>query len=140
MKKLFALLIAAVTIAFVVPAETKAQVSSPVKTTKVSADTTADAATVYVTLTAAPDNLVSISAVVTKVSGTVAGTVILQGTADGTNWVTIDGDTLTLANQTTNVIVWTVTHNSFYSYRIKHTGSGTQRSIPSLVYVRRIDH
>jgi len=47
----------------------------------------------------------TISFVLTKVSGTVAGSVYLQGSVDGMNWTNIN-DTITLANATTNKYIW----------------------------------
>lgn len=60
--------------------------------------------------------------VVTKISGTVAGTLVLQGSMDGTNWTTIgSGASVTDASNTysfNSTVKW-------YYYRISWTGTGT---------------
>jgi hypothetical protein len=48
---------------------------------------------------------ISIQPVVTKSTGTMAGTSVLYKSVNGTNWVAT-GDTLTLTNVTTNTTVW----------------------------------
>lgn len=86
--------------------------------------TLTDAGTGYVTL--APSlfyDQVSFQAKITKVSGTIAGTAILQWSNDNTNF--INTDTLTFSNQTTNTSIFVKTYNPAYYYRIKFTGSGT---------------
>lgn len=88
--------------------------------------TITNAATVNLTQTVvATYDRVSIQVVITKYSGTVAGTCILQGSIDGTNFKDIGTDTLTLANQTTNTKVWVVENSNFYYYKVVCTGSGT---------------
>jgi len=89
-----------------------------------SAATLTNAGTAYVTVSPTLlHNQVSFQALVTKVSGTIAGTAILQWSNDNTNF--INTDTLTLSNQTTNTQIFPKTYNSAYYYRIKFTGSGT---------------
>lgn len=68
---------------------------------------------------------VSLQVVVTKYSGTVGGTCILQGSIDGTNYKDVNTDTLTLANQTTNTKIWVLEGSPFYYYRIQCIGTGT---------------
>jgi hypothetical protein len=87
-------------------------------------------------------NTVSIQAVATKISGTAAGTITLQGSLDGTNFVTVptnylfdvtgqepykvDGTaTLTVTNVTTSTKIFTVIGSPFQYYRLGYTGSGT---------------
>jgi len=67
----------------------------------------------------------SFQVVVTKISGTVAGTGLLQASLDGTNYVDISTDTLTLTNQTTNTKLWNAGAVKYKYYRVKVTGSGT---------------
>lgn len=57
-----------------------------------------------------------------KISGTVAGTVALQGSLDGTNWVTI-GSATTATDASTNYRL--ATTERWYKYRILRTGAGT---------------
>jgi hypothetical protein len=60
--------------------------------------------------------------IVTKISGTVAGTLVLQGSMNGTDWTTIgSGASVTDASNTytfNTVVKW-------YYYRISWTGTGT---------------
>ena len=70
-------------------------------------------------------NVVGFQVVIAKLSGTVAGTVVLQASLDGTNYNTISTDTLTLTDVTTQSNLWTVSPNSYLNYRLKATGSGT---------------
>jgi hypothetical protein len=70
-------------------------------------------------------NIMAIQAVVTKISGTVDGTIELLGSNDGTNYERIASDTLDLANQTTNTKIWIVSKTPYYYYRLKGTGIGT---------------
>lgn len=60
----------------------------------------------------------------TKISGTVAGTAILYGSVDGTNYVSL-GDTLTQTNVTTNTKVWSNVRPNYPYYKVVVTGSGT---------------
>ena len=75
---------------------------------------------------------VAIQTVITKVSGTVAGTVTLQGSIDGTNYETVDTNyvstytvTYTPTNVATNSKVWLMNRNPYQYYRIKYVGTGT---------------
>lgn len=80
----------------------------------------------YVTVTASHEN-VSIQPVITKVSGTVAGTYFIQGSLDGTNYVSniVSTDSVTATNVTTNTYIWALTSKAYKYYRIGYTGSGT---------------
>lgn len=63
--------------------------------------------------------------VITKTSGTVAGTIVLLGTVDGTNYVTLNTYTLTDATVTTGV---TYAYNPYAKYKVTVTTTGTQVS------------
>jgi len=65
---------------------------------------------------------VTASVVVTKISGTVGGTIVLQGSLDGTNWVTVD-TTGTITDATANYGFNTT--ERWYYYRVNYTGTGT---------------
>jgi hypothetical protein len=82
-------------------------------------------------------NVVSFQAVVSKVSGTVAGTAVLQASNNDTTWVTISTDTLTLTDVAVNSKVWNVPNNPYVSYRILYTGSGTMAAVARGWAVRR---
>ena len=63
----------------------------------------------------------------TKVSGTVAGNTLFQGSVDGTNYVTLD--TLTNTDVTTNTKIIVQTPPTYPYYRFAYTGSGTMSAI-----------
>jgi uncharacterized membrane protein len=113
-----------------------AQAQTPISS-KATGDTATDATTKYVSTGVAFKDMVGIQVIVTKVSGTVAGTVLLQGTIDGTNYVDVNTDTLTLTNQATNTKVWALSSVPYRIYRVKLTTTGTQVSIPSIAWLRR---
>lgn len=131
MKKFLLFLIAALTFAVA------AQAQSTGKRTISAKDTNTNATTTYVTYAGVGEKVKSFQVAVTKISGTVAGTCLLQGTVDGTNWVDVNTDTLTLANQTTNTKVWIISATSYYSYRLKFTTTGTQVSSAIFTIMRR---
>jgi hypothetical protein len=73
----------------------------------------------------------SIQAVVTKGTGTVAGTTILQYSVDGVNYKTFNavGDTLAHTNVATNSKIWPLTTVIYPYYRLVSTGSGTMSAL-----------
>jgi hypothetical protein len=70
-------------------------------------------------------NKVSLQVVMTKYSGTVAGFVVIKGSVDGTNFVNINTDSLTLANQTTNTKVWVLEGSMYKYYKLTTITTGT---------------
>ena len=82
---------------------------------------------------------ISVQAIVTKISGTVAGTITLQGTVDGTNYVTVDSavivsnhqpyPTYTATNTATQSKVWILNNSPYLWYKLSYTGSGTMSAI-----------
>lgn len=101
-------------------------------------DTVVNAGTEYATLKVANSGSnVSVQIVATKISGTVAGTAVLQASNDGVNYVSIGADTLTLTNVTTNTHLWSVSANPYIYYRVKVTGSGTMVATIKGYLVRR---
>jgi hypothetical protein len=68
---------------------------------------------------------------VTKISGTVGGTISLQGSLDGTNWKALNtAETQTAlatvtATDATNVYHWRLNGSPFLYYRVSWTGTGT---------------
>lgn len=71
--------------------------------------------------------------VVTKISGTVGGTLQLEGSLDGTNW-TLVGSATTPTDGSVNYSFNTTVH--WYYQRIKYTGTGTMSaSIKCLMYL-----
>lgn len=65
-----------------------------------------------------------IQVVITRATGTMAGTAVLYGTIDGTNYVTT-GDTLTTTNAAKNSAIWTKTNPVYNKYRIIRSGATT---------------
>ena len=98
--------------------------------TMTGSDTIVDTGVISVSQTLSKSHdVTSFQAVVTKVSGTVDGTVLLEASNDGTNYVAISTDTLQLANVTTNTYLWSLTNAPYKFYRLKGTGSGTMKAI-----------
>lgn len=104
---------------------------------RLQGDTMTNAATATLATDLAITHLVGVQATVVKVSGTVAGTAILQGTIDGVGWQPID--TLTLANVPTNTKVFAISPptNHYRQYRVVFTTTGTQVSIPRISWLTR---
>lgn len=88
-----------------------------------------------ITLTAGYSG-VAIQPVVTKLSGTVAGSAILYESIDGTNYKST-GDTLTFSDQTTNTVIWRKTSPIPVYYKITTTGSGTMTAKVRIYYLPR---
>lgn len=77
-------------------------------------------------------NNVVLQALITKTSGTLGGTVTLQVSSDGTNYVTapttlVEGaaSTYTVTDSATQSFVFVVKGNPFAKYRLSWTGTGT---------------
>lgn len=118
MKKVFSLLILIIALGFVTHAQSAFHQTASNPTGAV-VNTAVDTLTYSLS---ASYSLVSIQPVMTKVSGTVAGTSILQISVNGVNFV--NTDTLTNTNVTTNTVIWEKRTTSKY-FRILSTGSGT---------------
>jgi len=109
--------------------------------------TNADTAWIYISATVAgsvttavADNISrSVEFLFTRLSGTAAGSFTLEGTIDGTNWVSISTDVLT--NIVTNIKVYSMRNSvgdlQFKQYRGVIITSGTVTGIPKLHYLRR---
>ena len=67
----------------------------------------------------------------TKISGTVAGYTLFEGSVDGANYVTLD--TLFNTNVTTNTKIFLDTPPRYLWYRFRSVGSGTMRAKTSAV-------
>lgn len=133
---------------YVFPAQSQGShaVNTMVSDISATSDTVTNTGTGYVQLQVkGAYNSVSIQVVATKISGTNGGTVTLQGSNDGTNFVTVStgylrdvttsspyaisgGATLTVLNQTTTTKIFTVIGSPYAYYRLSHTGTGTMVS------------
>ena len=77
-------------------------------------------------------DVTSIQVVCAKTSGTIGGTVTLQGSNDGTNYVTVNTSyisggsaTLSCSNVSINTRMFIITGSPYRYYRLSWTGSGT---------------
>ncbi len=80
---------------------------------------------------------ITVAALLTKISGTVAGTVTLQSSIDGTNFFTLDScaiqtdgninspATYTATNVASQQKVWIINYNPYLWYKLSWTGVGT---------------
>lgn len=80
--------------------------------------------------------VVGIQPVITKATGTMAGTAVLYASLDGTNYVST-GDTLTLTNVTTNTTIWIKTNPVYSKYLIKIGGATTVTGTASAKIIGR---
>lgn len=103
----------------------------------VSADslTNADTVSKVIPVTAGYQGII-INPVVSKVSGTAAGTVVLYQSLDGVNYSST-GDTLSLTNVTTQQAFWSKTGPLPVYYKITGISSGTVVEILRVKYVMR---
>lgn len=102
--------------------------------TEVTRDTVTNSGTAYVTtplIKAAPATSTTVWVSVTKISGTVGGTISLQGSFDGTNWKALNTPntqtalaTIT-ATDASNTYHWILSGSPFPYYRVTWTGTGT---------------
>ena len=130
MKKLIALI--TLTLVVVTANVATAQVTFDMKSGySLTTDTVTNTGSNYVKISFQDSyKYMSIQPVVTKVSGTITSNtnVKLQGSIDGTNWVSITGDTLNVTNQTTNTTIWKLdaaATNPYYYFRCYYVGYGT---------------
>jgi pheromone shutdown protein TraB len=112
--------------------ESKAQVKNLLSTYSLSTDTVTNAGTSYLTVQNKGEaGATTIQVNVTKVSGTVGGTISLLGSLDGTNFKALNTEetqtalaTIT-ATDANNVYHWRLNGNPFLYYRVSWTGTGT---------------
>jgi len=93
--------------------------------------------TSYINFNTVQSRVKSAQFTVNKTSGTLAGTVYLQGTDDGIGWYTIDS--LTLVDQAQNVKMFFFTGTQFNSYRGNFKTTGTSVSTLYMTLLRRTD-
>lgn len=84
-------------------------------------------------VTTGPSGL-AVQVVLTKISGTGAGTTVIQGSNDGVNYVTI-GSAFTITNVATQSTVFYVTAPVPQYLKVLSTGSGTE-SVQQVVWYR----
>jgi hypothetical protein len=157
MKNFFILFIFAILASIVIPTALKTNESRAQLVTALKPDaandtlTNTDTAWIYLHTPAATngdtsrvsiiDNIArSVQANVTKVSGTVGGTVSFEGSIDGTNWDVIS--TYTITNTTgTQIKVFPLRNANgdllYKHMRLVFLSTGTQVIIPKAYYLRR---
>lgn len=103
----------------------------------VAGDTVVNAGTVTKTFSASAGySAMGVQPVVTKISGTVAGTLFLYQSLNGTDFVKTT-DSLSLTNVATNTVVWSKITTPGVYYRVIATGVGTMSAVVRLNYVLR---
>jgi hypothetical protein len=125
MKKLFSLLIVFAFLSVGAFAQAKAMTGSGVTVT--------NTATVACSLQVAQSyTTVTVGAVIAKTSGTLAGTLTLQGSLDGTTWETVPtalvagaASTYTVTDVASQNKAFVVTGSPYLYYRLSWTGTGT---------------
>lgn len=123
MKKIFLLLL------FLIPlliAQAQTEAKPMIASNGLAQDTVSNTGTETWTLKVAGfQKTVSVQAVITKISGTVAGTYKLQGSLTGTDYVDIASQTASATDVTTNTAIFTAENSKYLYYRVTYTGSGT---------------
>lgn len=134
MKKILSLLLLAVLMAF----SNNTHAQTPSLLPLIAGDTVVNTATVNKQITASAGySAVGVQAVITKISGTVAGTATFQGSLDNTNWETI-GSAFTMTNVATQAKLFVQSGGSpYHYYRVSFVGSGTMSASVRIYYVVR---
>lgn len=123
-----------IAIALAASVMTHGQVGTFLSSYNLSSDTVVNAGTTYMQsgpLTSAPATTTTIWVSAVKNSGTVGGTITLQGSLDGTNYKAINtvGTQTALATITatdaTNTYHWILQGSPFTYYRVSWVGTGT---------------
>lgn len=132
MKKLIFLF--ALVVLFITSANSQTATLMPL----VAGDTVVNTATVNKQITStAGYSAVGVQIVITKISGTVAGTTKLQGSLNGTNWEDI-GSAFTHTDVASQAKLFTVTSGDPYTYlRTTSVGSGTMSAQVRIYYVNK---
>lgn len=110
-----------------------AQVTTMKSTFDLSSDTVTNTGTVWLQATNVKGSGdANVQVVCTKISGTVAGTLTLQGSLDGINFVALTDTTSvpaiptkTATDVASQTFLWRVTNHPCVAYRVSWTGSGT---------------
>ena len=137
MKKFSLIAVALIIMVTVSSIESKGQIKDLKSVYSLNSDTVANTATIYLTSAINPskDRVKTtetiVQVVVTKISGTVGGTISLLGSIDGTNFKALNtAETQTAlatitATDASNVYHWRLNGNPFLYYRVSWTGTGT---------------
>ncbi len=104
--------------------------------TGAATDTVTNAGTAYVAKAfKGGAKVIGVQVAVTKVSGTVAGDIVLSGSLDGTNYHNLDTLTATNTAGTKYYAPFVISGSSapYTNYKVTHTGTGTMVSILSAI-------
>lgn len=100
--------------------------------TLAAGDTVVNTATVAKTFNISGDYKgIVVNPVFTKISGTVAGTIKLQGSLDGTTYTDVASQTFTATDIATGQTLWYVAAPLARYYKITWTGTGTMSAVLS---------
>ena len=102
-----------------------------------STDTSTDADTVIIAFNNIGSHLKSLQVSVYKLSGADTGTIYVQYTINGNDWVSFDS--LSVNGDSITTKIFTVTNTTGNSYRAWYQSTGTQTSNLSFAYLRRAD-
>jgi adenylyl- and sulfurtransferase ThiI len=129
MKKLVYILLSAI---LLMATQSQAQVYS---STLAAGDTVVDAGTAAKVINITGDYKgVVFNPIFTKISGTVAGTIKLQGSLDGSTYTDVASQTFTATNIATGQTLWYVAAPLARYYKITWTGTGTMSAVLSYKY------
>lgn len=122
MKKILSFILVCSMMAIILPAHSQTALT-PITDTLTNVDTAR-----LIIRIPGEQNVLTFQANYTKISGTSAASLILQGSLDGVNYVTIKGaDTATVANVApVQSFAWELPRSNYLYYRIYGTTSGTQ--------------
>jgi hypothetical protein len=83
---------------------------------------------------------VAVQVTVTKISGVVAGTAVLQGSLDGVSYSNVAGATaFTLTDVASQTASWQLVDPGYLYYRVLFTGSGTMSaSFSGIILARKL--
>lgn len=134
MKRLFSFLLCfSFLLACTLPQVADAQTQTNYRPT---ADTLVDVDAATLTTDAIPDGFaVQFQFSAKRISGTLAGTIILQQTLNNVDYIPVD--TFTLTNLARASYLYTVTGKPALRYRAIYSSSGTVRYLPELTILRR---
>lgn len=131
MKKIFLLMLLAVSVAFASQAQRASTMALAAGDTVVNTGTAAK----VLTLTGGYAGI-AVTAIATEISGISAGTIKIQGSPDGTNYDDI-GTAYTVTDVSTQSKTFYITSPVPVYLKVLQTGSGTMSSVLTVKYVLR---
>lgn len=81
--------------------------------------------------------VLTIQSTITKISGTVAGTVTLYGSLDGVTYDQIGTDVFTATNVASQCNIWSLGVSGYAYYRVIYAGAGTMSAKIQTYYILR---